>query len=101
MTINKTKPDQISISADEITIRSGAMEPVVIRRTDLRTRLELIDWVYRLTGWPGMTPQALRAFIAAVFAEHGWTLASDEDNSPAIEPSRGANSASPLITAGA
>jgi len=99
VTINKTKHSEISIDADEISIRAGAMEPVVIRRADLRTRLELIDWVYRLTGWPGITVQALRAFISAVLAEHGWAFASAEDNS-AAETSRPASSTTHLVTAG-
>ena len=85
MTINQTQ-HQASISPDYITLRFGAMEPVVIPRAHLRTRLQLIDWVYRLTGHPDMTIEALRAFIAAVFQRHGWGLSDAEDQrkSPSV-----------------
>jgi hypothetical protein len=56
------------------------MEPVVIPRASLRTRVQLIDWVYRLTGWPGMNRCRLRTFIAAIFAHHGWALPESNDN---------------------
>ena len=56
------------------------MEPVVIPRPTLRTRLQLIAWVYRLTGWPGMNRCRLRTFIAAIFTHHGWALPEAEDN---------------------
>jgi hypothetical protein len=56
------------------------MEPVVIPRAALRTRVQLIDWVYRLTGWPGMNRCRLRTFIAAIFAHHGWALPESKDN---------------------
>ena len=56
------------------------MEPVVIPRTSLRTRLQLIEWVYRLTGWPGMNRCRLRTFIAAIFAHHGWALPESKDD---------------------
>jgi hypothetical protein len=56
------------------------MEPVVIPRASLRTRLQLIDWVYRLTGWPGMNRCRLRTFIAAIFTHHGWALPKSKDN---------------------
>ena len=79
MTIKKRKHHEVSITPDEITLHLGEMEPVVIPRASLRTRLKLIDWVYRLTGWPGMNVQALRAFIAAVFRHHGWGLSDVED----------------------
>ena len=79
MTINKTTHNEVSITSDKITLRSGEMEPVVIPRRTLRTRLQLIDWVYRLTGWPGMSVTALRVLIAAVFKHHGWGLSDAED----------------------
>ena len=80
MTINQTK-HQVSISPDHIALRFGAIEPIVIPRLRLRTRLQLIDWVYRLTGHPGMTIEALRAFITAVFQRHGWGLPDAEEQS--------------------
>ena len=66
--------DEVSINRDRITLRFGEMEPVVISRGTLRTRLQLIEWVYRLTGWPGMNLKHMRTFIAAVFRHHGWAL---------------------------
>jgi hypothetical protein len=71
---NKSTHNEVSITSDNITLRFGNMEPVVIPRSSLRTRLQLIDWVYRLTGWPGMNRCRLRTFIAALFEHHGWTL---------------------------
>jgi hypothetical protein len=79
MKMNRPPRTQVTIDHDNITLRSGNMEPVVIPRTALRTRLQLVDWTYRLTGWPGMTVEALRALIAAVFRQHGWTLSDPED----------------------
>jgi hypothetical protein len=79
VTTNDTKHNEVSITPEKITLRFGEMEPVVVPRTSLRTRLQLIDWVYRLTGWPGMSVQGLRAFIAAVFQHHGWGLSEAKD----------------------
>ena len=56
------------------------MEPVSIPRASLRTRLQLIEWIYRLTGWPGMSVKALRAFIVALFQTHGWGIPEWEDD---------------------
>ena len=78
---NKPKHQEVSITSDQITLRFGAMEPVSIPRADLRTRLQLIEWVYRLTGWPGMSVKALRVFITAVFQTHGWGIPESEDDS--------------------
>jgi hypothetical protein len=86
VTINQTK-HQDSITPDQITLRFDAIEPVVIPRADVRTRLQLIDWVYRLTGHPGMTMEALRAFITAVFQRHGWRLSDAEQGSGGKSPS--------------
>jgi hypothetical protein len=72
--MNEESRNKVSITLDEITLRSGDMEPVVIPRSMLRTRLQLIEWVYRLTDWPGMNLKRLRTFIAAIFAHHGWAL---------------------------
>ena len=71
------------ITHNEITLRFGELEPIVIPRRALRTRLQLIEWVYRLTSWPGRNMVRMRAFIAAVFQHHGWGLPADEDH-PAI-----------------
>ncbi|HEV3410283.1 MAG TPA: hypothetical protein VG095_08305 [Chthoniobacterales bacterium] len=77
---SKQQRDEVLITLEEITLRFGEMEPVVIPRATLRTRLQLIAWVYRLTGWPGMNVQRLRAFIAAVSLHHGWALPDAEDD---------------------
>jgi hypothetical protein len=69
---NQPTPNDIEVTSDSITLSFGDMEPVVIPRTSLRTRLQLIDWVYFLTDWPGMNRSRLRSFIAAIFAHHGW-----------------------------
>lgn len=55
------------------------MEPIVIPRRALRTRLQLVEWIYRLTGWPGMDLQRMRKFISAVFRHHGWRLPEPDD----------------------
>lgn len=82
MTKKRTLND-VAITSDNITLRFGDMEPVVIPRASLRTRVQLIDWVYRLTGWPGMNRCRLRSFIAAIFAHHGWALSESKDKPPA------------------
>ena len=64
----------ISIGVDTVTLRLDDADPIIIPRRTMRTRLQLIDWVYRLTAWPGMTLSLLRKFIAAVFRHHGWSL---------------------------
>jgi hypothetical protein len=86
VTIKTTKHHEVSITPDQITLHFGEMDPVIIPRADLRTRLQLIDWVYRLTGWPGMSVAALRALIATVSRHHGWGLA-DVENATAEESS--------------
>lgn len=75
MKVNTPHTDEeVSIGRDRITLCVGEMEPVIIPRHTLRTRLQLIEWVYRLTGWPGMNLKYMRTFIAAVFRYHGWAL---------------------------
>jgi hypothetical protein len=80
---SKPTPNDVAITSETIMLRFGDMEPVVIPRATLRTRLQLIDWVYRLTGWPGMNRCRLRTFIAAIFAHHGWALPESKENAPA------------------
>jgi hypothetical protein len=77
---NKSTRNDVSVTSDDITLRFGDMEPVFIPRASLRTRLQLIEWVYRLTGWPGMDRCRLRAFITAIFGHHGWALPDLKDN---------------------
>ena len=77
---NKRTHNEVLVTSDNITLRFGEMEPVVIPRASLRTRLQLMDWVYRLTGWPGMDRCRLRTFIAAIFSHHGWALPEPENN---------------------
>lgn len=72
--MNKKRDEQIIIGLDAVTLRFGDMEPVVIPRARIATRLRLLDCVYRLTGWAGMNARRLRAFIAAVSNHHGWAL---------------------------
>src|ERR1044072_2701299 len=71
--------DAVTIDLDRITLSFWDVEPIVIPRRTLRTRLHLIEWVYRLAGWPGMNLQRIRQFIAAVFRHHGWALPSSND----------------------
>jgi hypothetical protein len=85
--MNEESRDKVSITLDEITLRFGDMEPVVIPRSTLRTRLQLIEWVYRLTAWRGMDLQRLRTFIAAIFAHHGWALPEANTSVPIAAPS--------------
>ena len=83
----KTKEiNEVLIDLDKITLRFGEMEPVVIPRNAIRTRLRLIDWIYRLTGWPGMNVRRLRTFIEAIYRHHGWPLAGSEED-PFLVPS--------------
>ena len=77
--------NDVSIDLDKITLRFGEMEPVVIPRNAIRTRLRLIDSIYRLTGWPGMNLQRLRTFIEAIYRHHGWSLPGSEDD-PFLAP---------------
>ena len=79
--MNKTNNNEIVIGINKITARFGEAEPIVIPRASLRTRLQLIAWAYRLTGWPGMNLPRLRAFITAVFKHHGWSLPDSSDDS--------------------
>jgi hypothetical protein len=85
--MNEESPNKVSITLDEITLRFGDSKPVVIPRSTLRTRLQLIEWVYRLTEWPGMNLKRLRTFIAAIFAHHGWALPKVSISVPLAEPS--------------
>jgi hypothetical protein len=75
----QNKQDRITIDSDRITLSFGNMEPIVIPRRALRTRLQLVVWIYRLTGWPGMDLQRMRKFIGAVFRHHGWRLPKLDD----------------------
>ena len=84
--MNEESPNKVSITLDEITLLA-TRKPVVIPRSTLRTRLQLIEWVYRLTGWPGMNLKRLRTFIAAIFAHHGWTLPKVNTSVPLAKPS--------------
>jgi hypothetical protein len=72
--------NEVLIDLDKITLRFGEMERVVIPRNAIRTRLRLIDWIYRLTGWPGMNVRRLRTFIEAIYRHHGWSLPGSQDN---------------------
>ena len=81
--MDKLRINQVLIDLDKVTLRFGEMEPVVISRSAVRTRLRLIDCVYRLTGWPGMKLQYLREFIAAIYRRHGWAL-PDPDEDPLL-----------------
>ncbi len=78
--MNTEKTNQVLIDLDNVTLRFGEMEPVVIPRSAVRTRLRLLDCVYRLTGWPGMKVQYLREFIAAIYRHHGWALPDPEED---------------------
>jgi hypothetical protein len=69
---NKTQ--SITIDIDKIVLRFSETDSIVIPRRTLRTRLQLIEWVYRLTNWPRMNLVRMRAFIAAIFRHHGWAL---------------------------
>lgn len=73
--------NEVIINAERITLRFGEMEPIIIPRSSLRTRLQLIEWIYRLTGWPGMSQPRMRRFIEAVFRHHGWELPDPTDDS--------------------
>lgn len=75
----QNKKDRITIEQDRITLSFGTMEPIVIPRHALRTRLQLVEWIYRFTGWPGMDLQRMRKFIATVFHHHGWGLPEADD----------------------
>jgi len=83
--MNTEEINEVSIDLDKITLRFGEMEPVVIRRNAIRSRLRLIDWIYRLTGWPGMNVRRLRTFIEAIYRHHGWLLPDSGDN-PFVVP---------------
>jgi hypothetical protein len=93
---NEESRNKVSIALDEITLRFGDMEPVVIPRSTLRTRLQLIEWVYRLTAWRGMNLLRLRIFIAAIFAHHGWALPEANTSVPLAAP-RNKDRAEPLF----
>ena len=77
--MKKQEENDISISWDKITLRFSEMEPIVIPRASLRTRVQLVEWIYCLTGWLGMSLRRMRAFIAAVFRHHGWSLPGPRD----------------------
>ena len=85
--MNEESRNKVSITLDKITLRFGDSEPVVIPRSRLRTRLQLIEWVYRLTDWPGMNLKRLLIFIAAIFAHHGWALPKVNTSLPLAAPS--------------
>ena len=87
--MNLHENNNVSIEWDKITLRFGNMESIVIPRASLRTRLQLIKWVYRLTGWPGMNLLRMRAFIAAVFGYHGWELPETKDGAVLTERTQG------------
>ena len=82
--MNTQKTNEISIDLDHVTLRFGEMEPVVIPRSAIRTRLRLIDCIYRLTGWPGMNTRRLRTFIEVIYRHHGWPLADPKED-PLLE----------------
>lgn len=86
--MNRQQNNGISISWDKIELRFGEMEPILIPRAHLRTRLQLVEWIYRLTGWPGMNLRRMQAFIAAVFRHHGWAL-PDPKRDPLTTPLQG------------
>lgn len=71
--------DAVTIALDRITLSFGEMEPIVIPRRALRTRLNLLEWTYRLAGWPGMNLNRLGKFISAVSRHHGWRLPEAND----------------------
>jgi hypothetical protein len=73
----KPEDNHITINADKIIVHLDSSERIVIPRAKLRTRLELLAWTYSLILRPGMTLHRLRAFIAAVFRHHGWTLPAE------------------------
>ena len=89
--MDKLRNNQISIDLDNVTLRFDGMEPVVIPRSAIRTRLRLIDWIHRLTGWPGMNTRRLRTFIEAVFHHHGWSLPDLENDRLLIASFEGEN----------
>jgi len=64
----------VTIDNNNVLLRLGEAESIVIPRRSLRTRLQLLEWVYRLTSWPGMNPHRLRTFIASMCGHHGWEL---------------------------
>jgi hypothetical protein len=78
--ISNGQRDEVVISPANITLRFGEMTPVVIPRASCRNQLRLLEWVYRLTDWPGMNLQRLRTFITAVSKHHGWGLPEAADN---------------------
>jgi hypothetical protein len=96
--MKKQENNDISISKDKITLRFDGMEPIVILRSRLGTRLQLVEWIYRLTGWPGMSLLRMRGFIAAVFRHHGWALPEPKDDPLLTEPV-GRNESEALLSA--
>ncbi|MEO5719714.1 MAG: hypothetical protein ABIR29_14235 [Chthoniobacterales bacterium] len=82
--MDKPRNNEVSIDLDNVTLRFGEMEPVVIPRSAVRTRLRLIDCIYRLTGWPGMNVRRLRSFIEAIYRHHGWSPPDPTDD-PLLE----------------
>ena len=84
--MNTEEINEVSIDLDKITLRFGEMERVAIPRNAIRTRLRLIDWIYRLTGWPGMNVRRLRTFLEAIYRHHGWPLPGSEEE-PSLDPS--------------
>jgi hypothetical protein len=88
--MKETERNEVQINLETVTLRFDELEPIVIPRASTRTRLRLLEWVYRLTAWPGMNVQRLRAFIAAVFRHHGWPLPENDvlgrERAPVGEP---------------
>jgi hypothetical protein len=74
----KPKTNNVTIKADEIVVHLDSSEPIAIPRSQLRTRLRLLDWTYSLIGQPGITLRHIRALIEAVFRHHGWALPPEE-----------------------
>ena len=71
--------ERVRIDLDRITLFFGPMEPIAIPRRALRTRLDLLEWTYRLTGWPGMNLRRLRTFISALPRHHGGRVPEPDD----------------------
>ena len=98
----KGQDHNVTINSERITLQFGDMEPIVIPRRTLRTRLQLIEWVYRLTGWPGMNLSRMRRFIETVFRHHGWALPEPTDDLLAVPPtSNKKSSRQPIAAEGA
>jgi hypothetical protein len=80
----KSKDTQITINADEIVIHLDRSESIAIPRAKLRTRLELLAWIYSLISHPGVKLRHLRALLSAMFRHHGWAIPPDASACPAM-----------------